>query len=289
MTGRVRTHVPVLEVRHGGARRARRGVGGEQPLEIRIDGTALATTMRTPGADFELAVGRCIAAGIVDDASAIASIRSCADREEVGAPTFNVLDVALRPTGTASGHRRGVGRAGDAGEVTGATAIAAARHRGAPVADDATRTSTTVLVGLPARLDQPPAGCQPPGDLAFAALADADGGLLAVRADVDAGAAVDKLLGWSATERRRPATGTLLVVSGAVGFATVRTALLLGSPVLAATGAPSDLAVELAAEAGLGLVGSLTAGSMDIYAGGWRLDGPDGAPLGDVPDHREPD
>lgn len=283
MAGHVTTRAKVVKVREGAARWTRDTLAGEEPLEIRVNSEPITVTMRTPGDDFSLALGFCLSEGIIEDASGVAEIRSCADREEVGQPTFNVVDIALRdPSPVSSDLRRNVTTSSACG-VCGATSIQAVRRRAAPVASDATRLSVDVLSELPDRLREAQAVFDATGGLHAAALFTAGGQLLAVREDVGRHNALDKLVGWAATERLRPAAGSVLLVSGRVAFEIVQKALVLGSPILAAVSAPSSLAVDLAEETGLTLVGFLRGSAMNVYSAAWRLDGPDGEPLGSPP------
>ena len=279
MAGHVTTRAKVVKVRQGTARRTRDTLAGEEPLEIRVNAEPVTVTMRTPGDDFALALGFCLSEGIIGDASDVAEIRSCADREEVGQPTFNVVDVVRRdPTPVRAELRRNVTTSSACG-VCGATSIDTVRRRALPVASDPTRTSVDVLAGLPGRLRDAQEVFQLTGGLHAAALFSADGELIAAREDVGRHNALDKLVGWAATEGRRPAAGTVLLVSGRVAFEIVQKALVLGTPVLAAVSAPSSLAVDLSDETGLTLVGFLRGPDMNVYSAAWRLDGPDGEPL----------
>ncbi|HEX6470562.1 MAG TPA: formate dehydrogenase accessory sulfurtransferase FdhD [Streptosporangiaceae bacterium] len=274
--GRVTQRRPVLRLSTAGdGRRTRRPdtLVVEEPLEIRVAGRALSITMRTPGDDFDLVAGFLTGEGVVRSAKDIAAMRYCTDLGEDGSPTFNVVDVLLGdgvPPPDPSVERAFYTTS--ACGVCGTTSIEALRRR-APydIAADATRFEPDVLVGLPEALREHQRVFERTGGLHAAGLFDARGRLLALREDVGRHNAVDKVVGWALRDERLPLSGCVLMVSGRASFELTQKAVQAGISALAAVSAPSSLAVELAEEAGLTLVGFLRGDSMNIYAGAHRI------------------
>ncbi|OAA25456.1 FdhD protein [Frankia sp. EI5c] len=252
-------------------------VVGEEPLEIRVGGRALAVTMRTPGDDMDLAVGFLLGEGLIATATDIAGMRYCVTSEgsvdEAGRPTYNVLDVTLAPGVPAPDVdlRRNFYTTSSCG-VCGRASIDAVRLRGRyEIGDDPLRITAEVLVDLPGRLRRAQRLFATTGGLHAAALADADGEVLAVREDVGRHNAVDKVVGWAARAGMVPLRGHVLLVSGRASFELVQKALLAGLPLLAAVSAPSALAVDLAQECGMTLAGFVRGSSMNLYTGAHRV------------------
>ncbi len=251
---------------------------GEEPLEIRISGRPLAVTMRTPGHDMDLAVGFLISEGVIVTGADVAAMRYCADvdgaRADDGTPTYNVLDVVLAagvPEPEPS-LARAFSTTSSCG-LCGKASIEAVRTRtDHDVAADPVRIDSALLASLPDRVRAAQKLFASTGGLHAAALVRAaDGELLVVREDVGRHNAVDKVVGWAARDGRLPLTGTVLFVSGRASFELAQKALMAGIPVLAAVSAPSLLAVDLATEVGMTLVGFLRGPSMNIYAGDHRV------------------
>jgi len=236
----------------------------EEPLEIRIGGEPLTVTMRTPGDDIDLAAGFLFTEGIVAAAADIAEIRMCDD---------NVADVSLRPgVVVASDRLRRNFLTTSACGVCGKQSIDTVRTRaGFDVTADPMLLAPETLAALPDRLRESQRLFARTGGLHAAAIFTADGTLVALREDVGRHNAVDKVIGWALRAARLPLTGAVLLVSGRASFELAQKALMAGIPVLAAVSAPSSLAVELAAEAGMTLVGFLRGGSMNAYTGAQRL------------------
>jgi FdhD protein len=271
----VRRRVTRLEV--GGAPRVREDrLAAEEPLEIRLGGRSLAVTMRTPGHDVELAAGFLVSEGVVRQRDDITTARYCAGATDEGVNTYNVLDVQLAP-GTPVpefGLERSVYTSSSCG-VCGKASIDAVRTSSAyDVADDPLVIDPELLVAMPDRLRAAQEVFELTGGLHAAGLFDGrTGELLVVREDVGRHNAVDKVVGWALEHEKLPLGGTVLMVSGRASFELTQKASMAGIPVLAAVSAPSSLAVELAVEAGLTVVGFLRGTSMVVYSRPERIAG----------------
>ncbi|MCW2550762.1 MAG: formate dehydrogenase family accessory protein FdhD [Mycobacterium sp.] len=273
--GRVTNRYRVLRLIDGVGTARPDTVAAEEPLEIRVGGGPLAVTMRTPGDDFDLARGFLVSEGVVSAASDVAAIRYCAGATADGANTYNVLDVVLGD-GIAAPHpsiERNFFTTSSCG-VCGKASLDAVRtvSRWA-IEHDPLRLSPATIATLPDRLRSAQRVFDRTGGLHAAGLFDGDGELLVVREDVGRHNAVDKVIGWALGEGRLPLTGTTLMVSGRASFELVQKAVMAGIPALAAVSAPSSLAVDLAREMGLTLVGFLRGTSMNVYSGAQRLEG----------------
>jgi FdhD protein len=245
----------------------------EEPMELRVDGRALAVTMRTPGHDVELAHGFLLTEGVITGPGDVVTARWCDSVDDDGVNTYNVLDVALAP-GVAPpdpGVERNFYTTSSCG-VCGKASLDAVRLRSRfSPADDPVRVDATTLYGLPDALREAQRIFDSTGGLHAAGLFTADGTLLVVREDVGRHNAVDKVLGWALLNDRVPAAGSVLMVSGRASFELVQKAVMAGVPLLAAVSAPSSLAVALAVEAGMTLVGFLRGTAMNVYAGAERI------------------
>jgi formate dehydrogenase family accessory protein FdhD len=247
----------------------------EEPLEIRVGGESLSITMRTPGHDFDLAAGFLVSEGVVAHADDIAAIRYCAGRdEETLENTFNVLDVTLargvaKPDTSLERNFYMTSSCGLCGKAS-IDAVRTASHH--PVADDPLVVEAALLATFPDRLREHQDVFEKTGGLHAAALFDGrTGELLVLREDVGRHNAVDKVVGWAHAQRMLPLTGLVLQVSGRASFELTQKASMAGIPVLAAVSAPSSLAVDLAQEQGMTLVGFLRGRSMVVYAGEHRI------------------
>jgi formate dehydrogenase family accessory protein FdhD len=271
--GRLTVRRTVMRVRESGVSHRPDVLAAEEPLEIRVGGRAVMVTMRTPGNDFELAAGFLVSEGVAAAAGDIAAMRYCAGAAGNGANAYNVVDVSLAPhvEPPAASLERGFATTSSCG-VCGKASLEAvrtvARWR---VADDPLRLGPELVAALPDRLRAAQKVFDRTGGLHAAGLFDADGAPLCVREDVGRHNAVDKLLGWAVREGRLPLRSTVLMVSGRASFELVQKAVMGGIPALAAVSAPSSLAVELAAEAGLTLLGFVRGTSMNVYAGEHRM------------------
>ena len=275
--GRVTTRTPSVRVEVTGdsvsATRRPDTVTAEEPLEIRVAGRALAVTMRTPGDDFDLALGFLLTEGIIARADDVTTLMHCQDEGEDGRPTYNVVDVTLRPGVPLPDPslERSFYTTSSCG-VCGKASIDAVRLRSAfDVRADTTALTPQLLVRLPDALREHQKVFDRTGGLHAAGLFTAAGELLAVREDVGRHNAVDKLVGWAGRGQRLPLTGCVLMVSGRASFELTQKALMAGIPCLAAVSAPSSLAVELATESGMTLAGFVRPPRLTVYAGAERL------------------
>ncbi|WP_127783496.1 formate dehydrogenase accessory sulfurtransferase FdhD [Rhodococcus sp. X156] len=265
--GRVTTRRPVRRISADGERRRPDSLAVEEPMELRVGGRALAVTMRTPGSDIELVHGFLLTEGVIGDREDVSIARYCNGVDDEGRNTYNVIDVELAP-GVAppeAGVERNFYTTSSCG-VCGKASLDAVRlkSRYSPAADPVS-VSTSVLATLPDQLRAAQKVFDTTGGLHAAGLFTADGELLAVREDVGRHNAVDKVIGWAVQSGRVPLSGCVLMVSGRASFELVQKAVMAGIPVLAAVSAPSSLAVELAAETGMTVIGFLRGTSMNVY------------------------
>ncbi|MFF8705925.1 formate dehydrogenase accessory sulfurtransferase FdhD [Streptomyces albidoflavus] len=279
--GRVTARRRVLRVRDGVASYRPDTLAAEEPMEIRVGGRPLAVTMRTPGGDFDLAAGFLVSEGVLHAAGEVAGIRYCAGATSDGGNTYNVVDVVLA-RGVAAPDpslERNFTTTSACG-LCGKASLEAVRTKVTwPVAGDPLRLDTETLTALPERLRAAQRVFDATGGLHAAGLFTAEGELLCLREDVGRHNAVDKVIGHALRSGLLPLRGTVLMVSGRASFELVQKAAMAGIPVLAAVSAPSSLAVDLAEEAGLTLVGFLRGTSMNVYTGAGRLlTGGPGAP-----------
>lgn len=254
-------------------------VAVEEPLEIRLgfataDGRALKSlsiTMRTPGDDRALAAGFLLSESIVRGAADIASIDTCGPPAP-DSGNHNVVRVELDPgvavdLGRLQRHFYTTSSCG----VCGKTSLDALRVTGLAPFPDGPTFREALLTGLPAKLRAAQETFEETGGLHAAAAFDTDGNLVAIAEDVGRHNAVDKLVGRLLLDGRLPDPGLALMVSGRASFELVQKALVAGIPLLAAVSAPSTLAVTLAREFNMTLVGFLRGETFNIYSGGQRL------------------
>lgn len=245
-------------------------VVAEEPLEIRVDGSALAVTMRTPGNDFELAAGFLLTEGVVERPDQIRRLRYCVDDDET--QEFNVLNADLAPDapGRAAGERSFVTTSSCG--LCGKTSIDSVRARSSfDVRSDDLAVSPAVLASLPDRLRSAQRVFDSTGGLHAAGLFAADGELVCLREDVGRHNAFDKVIGWAGLDGRLPLRRHVILASGRASFELTQKAIMAGIPVLASVSAPSSLAVQLAEESGMTLVGFLRGQTMNLYAGEQRV------------------
>ncbi|MGW6793167.1 formate dehydrogenase accessory sulfurtransferase FdhD [Streptomyces chartreusis] len=245
----------------------------EEPMEIRVGGRPLTVTMRTPGDDFDLAAGFLASEGVVHRAEEITAIRYCAGTASDGTNTYNVVDVTLAP-GVAppdASLERNFYTTSSCGLCGKASIDAVHTSASWTVAEDGLRLPRETLTAFPERLRAAQRVFDTTGGLHAAGLFTPDGELVCMREDVGRHNAVDKVVGHALRSGRLPLRGTVLMVSGRASFELVQKAVMAGIPFLAAVSAPSSLAVDLASERGLTLVGFLRGTSMNVYTGHERL------------------
>jgi FdhD protein len=265
--GRVTSRRLASHLTAGAAVRRQETLVVEEPLEIRLNGTAITVTMRTPGSDVELAQGFLLTEGLIKHRDDIHSVRYCRGMGDDGLATFNVLDVTLSagvelPTVDITRNFYSTSSSGVCGKASLDAVELASMY---VPADDPCTVSAATLTAMPTQLRSAQKVFKSTGGLHGAALLLSDGRLLAVREDVGRHNAVDKVIGWALEQRALPLTGTVLLVSGRVSFELTQKAVMAGIPVLAAVSAPSSLAVDLANRSGLTLVAFLRGESMNVY------------------------
>ncbi|MGW5695794.1 formate dehydrogenase accessory sulfurtransferase FdhD [Streptomyces asiaticus] len=278
--GRVTERRRVIRIRDGAVSTRPDTLVAEEPLEIRLNGKPLAITMRTPGDDFALAAGFLVSEGVLGRADELTNIVYCAGATQDGSNTYNVVDVTLAPGVPVPDItlERNVYTTSSCG-LCGKASLDAVRTTARwPLADgladaggSAVRIEPETLAVLPDRLRAAQRVFDRTGGLHAAALFSPDGELLDLREDVGRHNAVDKLVGRALQQGLLPLSGSVLMVSGRASFELAQKAVMAGIPVLAAVSAPSSLAVDLAVETGLTLVGFLRGTSMNVYAGEQRL------------------
>jgi FdhD protein len=265
MAGRRVAERRVLKVGAGDAsRRARDRLAVEEPLELRVAGRPVGVTMRTPGNDVELAIGYCISERLVARPDDVEAVRFCAPEGQV--QEFNVLTVDLRPgvpLPDPSLDRLAV--TSSSCGVCGKASIEAVTVACPTMAGDGLAVPTAALAAIPDRVRAAQRVFEQTGGLHAAAVCGPEGDVRCVREDVGRHNAVDKVIGWAATERRLPLAGMVLFVSGRCSFEVVQKAAVAGVPLVAAVSAPSSLAVELADQVGMTLVGFLRGDTMNVY------------------------
>ncbi|MFZ6991164.1 formate dehydrogenase accessory sulfurtransferase FdhD [Curtobacterium sp. RRHDQ66] len=241
----------------------------EEPLEIRVGGSSLAITMRTPGNDVDLAAGFLVSEGVIARGDDFATARYCAGATDEGLNTYNVLDVTLAPGVPAPDPslERAFYTTSSCG-LCGKASIDAVRTTSQhSVLHDDLVLIPALLATFPDVLRDAQAVFEKTGGLHAAALFDGrTGEMLVLREDVGRHNAVDKVVGWAVKEDRLPLTGMVLMVSGRASFELTQKASMAGIPVLAAVSAPSSLAVDLAKEVGVTIVGFLRGQSMVVYS-----------------------
>jgi FdhD protein len=279
-SGRVRrgskTKTRVRVVEDGRVRVRPDALATEEPMEIRLlagqTKQTVAVTMRTPGADFELAAGFLYGEGLVDSADDIQKISYCVDSDLDTEQRYNIVNVELR--GGREFDLRPLERhfyTTSACGVCGKASLEQLELRGCPVMPSGPEVSAEIINTLPEKLREAQGLFDATGGLHAAALFDNKGELLALREDVGRHNATDKLVGWALLKGRLPLTDHIVMVSGRSSFEILQKCLTAGVPVVCAISAPSSLAVDVAREFGMTLVGFLRGGRFNVYAGYERI------------------
>ena len=265
-------HVPVHRVTDRVAAGARDVVAVEEPLEIRLHDQPFVVIMRTPGADRELTAGFLLAEGIIAHGDEIGAVEHCRhpDHPEV----HNVVNVFFRQAAAARvnqvlAERRNVVANSSCG-ICGRVTIESLASRAAPLRPNGT-FDVSMLHTLPGQLRQRQHVFEQTGGLHGAALFTAQGEFVAAAEDVGRHNAVDKVVGRMLLEDRVPLTSHVLAVSGRTSFEIVQKAWLAGIEVICAVSAPSSLAIELADQAGITLIGFARDHAFNVYAHAARL------------------
>jgi FdhD protein len=260
----------VSEWDDGQLRRKDDYLAAEEPLEIRVGDEPLSVTMRTPGHDLELAAGFLFTEGLVQSGEQITSLQPIAAND--GADSGNVVQATLASEAAPDFEkmRRHFFAASSCG-ICGKASIDAIRLRllNAPNADF--RFDPELLISLPDVLRSSQDVFRRTGGLHAAALFDPSGALLVLREDIGRHNAVDKVIGWALMSGRVPLANSVLLVSGRGGFEIVQKAIVAGIPIVASVSAPSSLAVQLARELRLTLIGFLRGRRFVIYSGDERI------------------
>jgi len=267
--GRPAERMAVLRARDGRIERVSDAVAAEEPLEIRLGGERVAVTMRTPvpGEDAELALGFLLGEGILGDAAEVARVVECGGGADGGA-----VDVRLRAGASpAAGWQRNFYATSSCG-ICGKASVDAVRVAAGTVAPGPS-LEAGILLGLPERLRRAQRVFDRTGGLHAAGVFSPRGELIVMREDVGRHNAVDKAIGRAAMDDLMPLQEAVLQVSGRASFEIVQKAAMAGVPIVAAVSAPSSLAVELAADSGMTLVGFLRREGYNVYAGAERIDG----------------
>jgi FdhD protein len=273
-TSKTRTRVRIVE---DGKMRVRPDtLATEEPMEIRLirggERQTVAVTMRTPGADFELAAGFLYGEGIVKSSDDIAKISYCVDSDLDAAQQYNIVNVELR--GGREYDLRPLERhfyTSSACGVCGKASLEQLELRGCPVVLPGPEVSAETVYSLPEKLREAQGLFDATGGLHAAALFDDGGNLVALREDVGRHNATDKLVGWALLENRLPLSGHIVMVSGRSSFEILQKCLTAGVPFVCAISAPSSLAVDVAREFGMTLVGFLRDRRFNVYAGRERV------------------
>ena len=232
-------------------------VAVEEPLEIRIEGEPVAVTMRTPGHDEELAVGFALSEGLRPTGARLP--------DDLAANTVELQASGFDPERLRR-HFYTSSSCGVCGKGA-LEAVAVEAHR----VDSELRVAPDLVAALPDRLRAAQSTFDVTGGLHATGLFSAAGDLLLVREDVGRHNALDKVVGRAFLDRLLPLSGAVLCVSGRVSFELVQKAAVAGCPIVVAVGAPSSLAVELAADRRVTLCGFVRGGSLNVYTESWRI------------------
>ena len=269
---RVTVRTPIRRFQNGTFTSRPDTVAGEEPLEIRIGGVPISTTMRTPGHDIELVHGLLHSEGIISGPRDVIAARYCAGVDSAGQNTYNVLDVALTdPSAAAELVTPRAFVTSSACGVCGTSSIEALQRVTRYQLPDHPLFDPAMISTLPDELRTRQQAFKTTGGLHASALFSPDGQIDRVREDVGRHNAMDKVIGSVLLADELPITGRALITSSRASFELVQKAVMAGVGMLVAVSAPSSLAVQLAVETGLTLVGFTSSRGFNIYAGGHRI------------------
>jgi FdhD protein len=271
-----KTKVRVRVVEEGRSRVRPDALATEEPMEIRlISGDVkqtVAVTMRTPGADFELAAGFLYGEGIVSSPDDILKISYCVDADLDAGQQYNIVNVELR--GGRSYDPRPLERhfyTTSACGVCGKASLEQLELRGCRAIPPGPEVAPKTIYALPEKLREAQGLFDATGGLHAVALFDPEGELVALREDVGRHNATDKLVGWALLEGWLPLSDHVVMVSGRSSFEILQKCLAAGVPVVCAISAPSSLAVDVAREFGMTLIGFLRGNRFNVYSSPERV------------------
>src|SRR5918997_3371997 len=271
-----KTRVMVRVVEDGRTRVRPDALATEEPMEIRVISggvrQTVAVTMRTPGADFELAAGFLYGEGIVSSPEDIRRISYCVDADIDAEQQYNIVNVELR--GGRSYDLKPLERhfyTTSACGVCGKASLEQLELRGCSVIPPGPEVVPETIYALPEKLREAQGLFDATGGLHAAALFDAKGELVALREDVGRHAATDKLVGWALLEGRLPLSEHVVMVSGRSSFEILQKCLAAGVPIVCAISAPSSLAVDVARRFDMTLIGFLRGKRFNVYSGSERV------------------
>jgi FdhD protein len=260
----------VTEWNDGIATRKDDFLAAEEPLEIRIGKNPLSVTMRTPGHDVELAAGFLFTEGLVQRREQIVALENVTSEDDGKRGNVVRAELSSEALPDFEKLRRHFFAASSCG-ICGKASIDAVRSRLLRTPNPDFRVAPNLLVSLPEALRSAQDVFERTGGLHAAALFDSGGKLLIVREDIGRHNAVDKIIGWALLNDRIPLTDCVLLVSGRGGFEIIQKAIVAGIPVVASVSAPSSLAVQLARELRLTLIGFLRGNRFVVYSGEDRV------------------
>jgi FdhD protein len=266
-----KTNARVRTVKDGRVRVRPDVLATEEPMEIRLISGGMrrtvAVTMRTPGSDFELASGFLYGEGIVSSQEDIRKISYCVDAGVDAEQRYNIVNVELRDSREydlrpLERHFYTTSACG----VCGKASLEQLELRGCPVIGPGPEVSAKTIYSLPEKLRAAQGLFEATGGLHAAALFDAQGELVALREDVGRHNATDKLVGWALLEGRLPLGGHIVMVSGRSSYEILQKCLAAGVPIVCAVSAPSSLAVDVARQFDMTLVGFLRNNRFNVYS-----------------------
>ncbi len=271
---RVTVRTPVRRFQNGVFVSRPDTVAGEEPLEIRIAGTSISTTMRTPGHDIELVHGLLHGEGIIAGREDVIAARYCAGVDSAGQNTYNVLDVSLTDPGAAQAviTPRAFVTSSACG-VCGTSSIEALQRTTRYELQDLPVFDPAMITTLPDQLRSQQQVFRSTGGIHAAALVRPDGTVERVREDVGRHNAMDKVIGSALLADELPISDRALLTSSRASFELVQKAVMAGVGMLIAVSAPSSLAVQLATATGLTLIGFTSPQGFNIYSGAQRIAG----------------